>query len=127
MTTGDAAAINAICTGATICAEDSLSAGIGALRSQHGATGAEPCGMVWLILAQCAQPAMAVEAGDMQSASPSAGANSTVRSNPDAMSLRNCMTIYTPKAKPRFVTRITAAKLDVSVCIHDAKKPHAFA
>jgi hypothetical protein len=83
--------------------------------------------MVWLVLAQCAQPAMAVEVGDMQSASPSAGANSTVRSNPDAISLRNCMLIYTPTAKAKFVTRITAAELDVSVCIHGAKKPHAFA
>ncbi len=41
ITTGAAAGINAICTGATICAEDSPMAGVGALRWQQGAIGAE--------------------------------------------------------------------------------------
>ncbi len=35
-----AAGSNAICTGATICAEVSVEAGMGVSRSQHGATGA---------------------------------------------------------------------------------------
>jgi hypothetical protein len=34
----------AICSGATICAEDSARAGMGALRWQQGATGDESCG-----------------------------------------------------------------------------------
>ena len=37
----DAAGINPICTGATIRAEDSLNAGMGAVRWQHGGMGAE--------------------------------------------------------------------------------------
>jgi hypothetical protein len=42
------------------------------------------------------QQALPAGAGDTQTASPSTGAKSTVRSNPDAMSLRNCMVcLYT--------------------------------
>jgi hypothetical protein len=114
--TGDAAAVNAICSGATICAEDSLHPGIGALRSQQGATGAEagadprvvpefqpsrcvPCFIAPCFIAQCAaQRALAVGAGEMQRASPSAGAKSTVSSNPDAISLRTCIVYLYTKA-----------------------------
>lgn len=102
------AGINATCTGATTCAEDSIKTGIGTRRSQHGATGEEaiagPCGdsnaefgcAIRLFIAQCApQQSLAVGAMDMQ-ASPSAGARSTVRNNPDAMSLRSCiLQLYT--------------------------------
>ncbi|MGA3125865.1 MAG: hypothetical protein ABSD13_04045 [Candidatus Korobacteraceae bacterium] len=115
----DAAGINPICTGATIRAEDSLNAGMGALRWQHGGTGAEAgddprgkaaawpsrwvrlgviwLGVIWFFMAQwAAQQVLAVEAGEMQSASPNAGAKSTARSKPEAMSLRNCIAcLYT--------------------------------
>jgi hypothetical protein len=110
----DAAGINPICTGATIRAEDSLNAGMGALRWQHGGTGAEagddprgkaaawpsrwvPLFAIRLFGAQwAAQQLLAAEAGEMQSASPSTGAKSTVRSKPEAISLRNCIVcLYT--------------------------------
>lgn len=102
---GDVAAINAISTGATICAA-SRSAGTVVLRSQHGATGAEagPCLATQparcVFIAQCPQQALAIVPGDTQSAIPSTGANSTVRSNPDAISLRNCMIcLYTARQR----------------------------
>ena len=106
--TGDVAAINATCIGDTICAA-SRNAGPAFLRSQHGATGAEagPClspadqPVGCAFIAQCAQAAFTAVPGDMQSAIPSTGANSTVRSNPDAISLRNCIfRLYTPR-QPR--------------------------
>jgi hypothetical protein len=102
---GDVAAINAICTGATICAA-SRNAGSVVLRSQHGAAGAEagPClatqPVRCVFIAQCPQQALAIVPGDTQSAIPSTGANSTVRSNPDAISLRNCMIcLYTARQR----------------------------
>ena len=100
----DAAGSNAICTGATICAAVSVDAGMGVSGLQHGATGAvagaDPRGrpvsrpgrrMVRCMAQWPVQPAMGAEARDAQSASPSTGDKSTVRSNPDAMSLGNRM------------------------------------
>jgi hypothetical protein len=84
---------------------------MGALRWQHGATGAVagagPCGRPVARPARCAgrcraqwhaQSALGAEARDAQSASPSTGDKSTVRSNPDAMSFGNRMhSVYTRK------------------------------
>jgi hypothetical protein len=102
--TGETDGNNAICTGATICAEDSPKAGMGALRWQQGdagSCGAGPCWpaerepAAWLI-AQCEQPDMAAEDANLQSASPSAGAISTARNSPETISLRNCiLRLYT--------------------------------
>ena len=51
-----------------------------------------------VFIAQCPQQALAIVPGDTQSAIPSTGANSTARSNPDAISLRNCMIcLYTAR------------------------------
>jgi hypothetical protein len=114
----DVAGINPICTGATIRAEESLNAGVGALRWQHGGTGAEAgddprgkaaawpsrwvplfaiwLGVIWFFAQWAAQQLLAAEAGEMQSASPNAGAISTVKSKPEAKSLRNCIVcLYT--------------------------------
>jgi len=100
----DAAGSNAICSGATICAEVSVGAGMGISRSQHGATGAvagaDPCGRLAAGLARrtgrCmvqwpAQWVRIAAVRDAQTASPSTGDKSTVRSNPDAMSFGNRM------------------------------------
>ena len=94
---GDTAGINPICTGDTICAEDSPRAGVEALRWQQGATGAEagewsPKPVRWLVIPRCAmQQGMAAGAAETQTASPSTGAKSTVTSNQDAMCPRICM------------------------------------
>lgn len=94
----DAAGIIAICIGAMICAADSLNAGMGIVRWQQGTAGAEagddecakpdakPSCCVWVFLAQCPpQQAPVVAAGEMQSASPNAGARSTASSSPEAI------------------------------------------
>ena len=101
--TGDIQGNNVTCAGATIWAADSLNAGMEALRWQQGATGADPCGwpVPWLILVQCGQLDMVAEVAvaevaRLQSASPSAGARSTARNSPEAMSLRSCIaSLYT--------------------------------
>jgi hypothetical protein len=97
--TGECAGSNAICRGATICAEDSPNAGMGAWRWQQGARGSFDCECCsgpaapapWFIIVQCEQWDLAVEVATLQSASPSAGAISTAKSSPEAISLRHCM------------------------------------
>ncbi len=113
--TGDAAAINPTCTGATICAEDSAMAGIGALRWQQGATGAE-AGTRWLFMAlwvmpQCIQPAIPAGAAETQTASPRTGARSTVTSNQEAMSPRECIYhLYTRSQQRGSHNRLSAGQ-----------------
>lgn len=99
--TGETEGNNAICSGATICADDSPKAGMGALRWQQGATGSFRAGPCWRaaddpapwFIAQRKQPELTAIPAELQSASPSAGAISTARSSPEAMSLRNCMAL----------------------------------
>jgi hypothetical protein len=141
--TGDAVAVNTICTGATTCAEDSRNPGIVALRSQQGAPGAEagaapravpefqpcvPCFIAPCFIAQCAaQRALAAGAGEMQRASPSAGAKSTVRSNPDATSLRICILFLYTKGKFHPCDFYHSCTVGCSHGPMRHKKPHAFA
>jgi hypothetical protein len=107
--TGEIEGNNAICTGETTCAKVPVREGREALRWQQGASGSCGAGPCWLpvldvalnplacsIVAQWEQPNLAGDAAELQSASPSAGAMSTARSSPEAMSLRNCINrLYT--------------------------------
>lgn len=47
----------------------------------------------------------AAEPAPLQSASPSAGARSTARSSPEAISLRNCILLLYTQSPPKSVTR----------------------
>ena len=118
--TGETEGSNAICSGATICAENSPRAGMGALRWQQGATGscrAGPCWRAaddpapWFIIAQREQPELAAIPAELQSASPSAGAISTARSSPEAMSLRNCMPLLYTSCQSGVVMTVTPQKI----------------
>ncbi len=104
-------------------------AGIGALRWQQGATGAEagagwPAELVirWFMHMRSNKPWPPEP--ETQTASPSTGARSTVTSNQEAMSPRDCMTTYTPDLARDGHHEIVSASISHA---RRRKKPHAFA